>query len=246
MDAVYEQYAREMHDRYGYFAIWLPSSRVALGDVGVFVDDRFEKITTLAALGIPFFTEPAGHVTHLDYSSAKAVQVSTEGSAALGDTSTAALTISFGRKGATFFQAAQSREEKLANLHLLEAELRRLHQLKRWSLDHLVVNTVLHTGPTVIFVSNERDAQVALDVRADLLGSPIPIAQASGQLSITRRSGLAANVVAPDGLTPLFRAVQMKKRLGRDVSIQFRGDDEIGLVPVEWEDIEPHRPMATS
>jgi hypothetical protein len=52
--AIHEAYMREMYDEYGYFAVWLPSVPLALGDVGTFTGHRFDKLTTLADLGVSF------------------------------------------------------------------------------------------------------------------------------------------------------------------------------------------------
>lgn len=235
MDAVYNQYAQEMHERFGFLASWLPSARVALGDVGVLVDRRFRKVTTLAALGVSFSADPPGNVADIDYSSAQAVQVTGETGADAGDLMSTTVTISFGRSGATFFQAGDTYEQKIADLHVLEAELRHRHDQGHWPSEYVVVSTVLQTGPTVIFVSNERDAQVGLRLSADTAGSAVPIADITVDLAVTKRSGLAVNLVAPRGATPLFGAVQLRKRLGRTAQLRFRGDgQEAGLVPVRW------------
>ncbi len=54
MGAVYQQYTEELHDKFGYLATWLPGTKLKLGDVGILKRDRFEFVTTLNDLGLPF------------------------------------------------------------------------------------------------------------------------------------------------------------------------------------------------
>ncbi|MGW6619786.1 hypothetical protein ACWF99_01065 [Nocardia sp. NPDC055002] len=247
MDAVYQQYAAEMHERFGFLATWLPSGLVEPGDVGVLVNGKFEKVTTLTTLGVPYSLDTPGHNGHLDYSSAQTVRVTETAGVDAADLVSSSLTISFGRSGATFLQAADTSELKIADLHLLEGELKRRYAHHQWLPEYLVVHKVVRTGPAVIFVSNERDAHIGLRLNATGgIPSTVPIAQAAAHLTVTSRSGLAVNLVVPAESTPLFGAVQLRKRLGGNTSLRFRNDgNDAGLVPMRWPTVrdEAARPV---
>ncbi|MCA2208394.1 hypothetical protein [Nocardia rosealba] len=233
MDAVYQQYASEMHERFGFLSTWLPSGLVEPGDVGVLVEGRFEKVTTLAALGIQYTLNQPGHKGHLDYSSARTVRVNETTDLDAAGVLFSSLTINFGGSGATFLQADDTYELTIADLHLLEGELKQRYAQRQWPPEYLVVHKVLRTGPAVVFVSDERDATVGL--RLEATGGPVPIARAAARLTVTSRAGLAVNLIAPETSTPLFNAVQLRKRLGGNTYLKFRNDaGDAGLVPLRW------------
>jgi hypothetical protein len=127
--------------------------------------------------------------------------------------------------------------ESFDDLPSLESALLRLCDTGTWRSDYVVVTQVLRTGPTAILVSDQRGARI--DLRADVEGltGQLPVARAAGRLSVTARSGLAASVIAPDGATPLFRAVQLRRKLAGKRRLVIRSDDapvELELAPATW------------
>jgi hypothetical protein len=238
MAAVHEQYTREMHEKFGYLACWLPSERLALGDVGRLSDHRFEKITTLAALGVAFSSARESFPAELEYSSPSHVAVSADATVGLSAAAAlSALSITFDRAGATFFQAADCVLESVGDLPALESSLLGLCDAGVWRSEYVVVTQVLRTGPTAILVSDQRGARIELRADTEGLTGQLPVARAAGRLSVTARSGLAASVIAPDGATPLFRAVQLRRKLLGRRRLAFRsGDDpvELELAPATW------------
>jgi hypothetical protein len=226
MAAVHEIYTREMYQQYSYFAGWLPSERLALGDVGQFSGYRFEKLTTLTEMGIDYARGREDFPAELEYSSKGQVTVSAGaelGLAAAADP--AAVRITFGREGAVFFRAAGCVMESIANLPELEAALLRLRAAGTWRPGYVVVAKVLRTGPATILVSSQRGAQIEL--RAGTGAAPVAplLATATGNLSVLATSGLAASVIAHDGATPLFGAVQLRRKLPGHSRLVFRSSD---------------------
>ncbi|GAB3901136.1 hypothetical protein ACFQ1S_00255 [Kibdelosporangium lantanae] len=240
MVAIYEAYTREMYDEYGYFAVWLPSVPLALGDVGTFAGHRFDKLTTLADLGISFRSSPTSRYADVEYSSSGAVSLAADG--AVGVTRTApmaSLSITFSREGATFFQGSECTERSIDNLPELESALLPLCRSRTWRPDYVVVTRLVSTGPTMVLVSKDSGAQVKLSLDADGQGTPLPFAKAAGNFVMTAKSGLAASVVTPDGATPLFRVACMRRKLlgGRELEIRGGGAQlDLELAPVEWDD----------
>jgi hypothetical protein len=241
MVAIHERYTREVYEKFGYFAGWLPSSRLALGDVGTFAGRRFTKLTTLADLRVPFTTDAPGAIADLEYASSGAVAVAADTDAAAGGAGPfAAVSITFSREGATFFQAGGCADQTIADLPGLEAALLPLCRERRWRPEYFVVTSLVSTGPTAILVSQDRGARIDLKVGAADLGGPIPVARGAGNLSVTARSGLAASVITPDGATPLFRAARMRRRLSGGQALVVRGEErelDLELVPARWDDL---------
>ncbi|MDX3098228.1 hypothetical protein PV318_00690 [Streptomyces sp. ME02-6991-2B] len=250
MASIPELYTREMHTKYAYLACWLPSTPMAVGDVGVLSDHRFRKLTTLAELGIPFTRNEDSPLADLNYSSAECVAVEPEvrlGSPA--QDALCSLSVTFTRDGATLFQASGCVQESIGNLPALEVALRARHESRDWRLEYVVVTEVVRTGPTAILVAEHRGAQLDLQVSTSALTSLLPVAGATAKCAVTRRRGIAADVLAPDGATPLFNAVQLRKRPLRPYDLVFRSDDDLAgaedpdepdetdLVRVAWADL---------
>lgn len=226
MKSIAELYTREMHTRYEYLACWLPSTPLALGDVGILSGHRFRKVTTLTELGISFTREADGAVADLEYSSTDYVSVDSDTrlDAAAADVN---LSVSFARDGATLFQASGCVQETIGRLPGLEAALLRAYSGGTWDLRHVVVTEVVRTGPTAIIVSERRGARMTLRLSAASLGGPLPFAGATGSYTVTAKSGIAASVLAPGGATPLFQAAQLRRRLLGEPRLVFRSDEEL-------------------
>lgn len=258
MASIPEMYTREMHRNVEYLACWLPSTRVAVGDVGVLEGHRFRRVTSLAELGIAFARDEDSPVADINYASADCVAVDT--GARLGSSAADALcdvSVTFARDGATLFQAAGCVQEAVGSLAALESALRARHESGDWRLEHVVVTEVVRTGPTVILVAERKGARLDLRVSTAALTSPLPFAGAAARCEVARRQGIAAEVVVPDGATPLFNAVQLRKRPLRGYDLVFRDDDdelagggeadgwdepdETELVRVTWADPGPER-----
>jgi hypothetical protein len=223
MAAVHEMYTREMYQQYSYFAGWLPSQRLALGDVGQFSGYRFEKLTTLTEMGLGYARSQEDFPAELEYSSKGQVTVSAGAELGLAaGAEPTAVRITFGREGAIFFQAAGCVMESIGNLPALEAALLRLRTAGTWRPGYIVVAQVLRTGPATILVSDQRGAQIELRAGTGTAPAAPLLATAAGNLSILARSGLAASVIAPDGATPLFGAVRLRRKLTGHSRLVFR------------------------
>lgn len=240
MAAIHERYTREVYEKYGYFAGWLPSTRLALGDIGTFAGRRFTKLSTLADLRVPFTTDAPGAIADLEYASSGAVAVAADAEAGGGPGPFATMSITFSSEGATFFQAGGCTEQTIADLPGLAVALLPLCRERTWRPEYFVVTSLVSTGPTAILVSQDRGARIDLKVGIADLSAPIPVAHGAGNLSVTARSGLAASVITPDGATPLFRAARMRRRLTGGQALVVRGEErelDLELVPASWDDL---------
>ena len=68
MKSAIRRYTDEVHDHYSYWATWLPTSRVGLGDLGLVRKRVFEPQTNLEELGITFRPDaprPALNLQHM-------------------------------------------------------------------------------------------------------------------------------------------------------------------------------------
>ena len=68
-------YQSEMHHNLGFYATWLPGDPIEIGDVGVLLDGRFRRLTSLTDLGISYDLSAAGTTQNVQYTSAKGAKV---------------------------------------------------------------------------------------------------------------------------------------------------------------------------
>ncbi|WP_405059203.1 hypothetical protein OG474_41660 [Kribbella sp. NBC_01505] len=239
MSAIHSRYLHEMHQRFGQFACWPPNTPLKLGDVGVLRRDKFEKVTTLAELGVRSLPDETGAPVLLEYSSAGQVHLAVDGEAqasVLPSPVGGMVSISFGREGATFFQAVDAVRESITDLPKLEKALAPLRVRKIWKPEWAVVTSVQRTGPTMILVAAGRDTKVEFNVSADALGPSIPLAAAAVRAGFASTGEMAVRVLAADGTTPLFGAAQFRKRL-TGTSLVYR-TDKLQLTELGWDDLD--------
>ncbi|MFD3488648.1 hypothetical protein [Streptomyces sp. NPDC058665] len=226
MTAVHEQYATEMRQQFGYLATWLPGTRISVGDVGVLRGSRFEPYTTLAGLRVDFGMRPVGTPGDLEYASAGQVEVEWHGQAGLLAGSMAGaqtrVTVSFKRSHATFFQASRAATSAISDLPAVERALIGLGG--DWQREWVVVTEVVKARSAVVVVSSRRGGRLDLRVQGGEPGASL--AELASRVQVNSEAGIAARVVSPTGLTPLFRVCQLRGGRVRRVSLVYRGGRE--------------------
>lgn len=225
MASIHEIYTDEMYRELKLFACWLPNTRIDVGDVGTLGDRRFERVTNLDELKVPYHHGVRGVAADLNYLSAGKVKVSIGAAAGATGVGEGRVTITFGDAGATFLQAARCQWRTLTDLPALERELQVLRWARVWRPEWVLVHRVLHTGPTAILVSNTAGATVDLRVAADALAGPLPVANASAALSASDQTGLAVRLAVRSGATPFFGAAAFRKPLIGRARFVWRSTD---------------------
>jgi hypothetical protein len=231
MAAIYEQYTEEIHREFGYSATWLPNTPVSVGDVGYFHRDRFQRATSLREMGVNIEVSPLGEPGDLEYLSANQVQVSWRTDAAGGPAApvaeaSAVISVVFRRAHAVVFQALGSRVRTIRDQPALAAKLLPLVDSGRWQPDYAVITEVVQTGPSAVLVSSQANARADFRVRAGTLTGPCALAQAGANLGVMSTSGLSVKILAPKGLTPLFRACAFRSRFRKPPRLTYRGGIE--------------------
>jgi hypothetical protein len=230
MATIYEQYTEEMQREFGYSAAWLPNTRINIGDVGFFRRDRFQQVTSLREMGTTFAVGPLGEPSDLEYISANQVQLSWKTNAGVSGTFAAnagsTISVEFGRAHAVVFQAIASRVRAMRDLPALAAQLHAFVENGKWHREYAVVTEVIQTGPCAVLVSNQANARADFRVRAGALTGPCALAQAATNLGVLSTSGVSVKIVAPEGLTPLFRVCAFRSRFHKPPQLTYRGSQE--------------------
>jgi hypothetical protein len=81
MASINKQYAKEINERFGYLATWLPNVEMRVGDVGIIRDHIFERRTSLAELGIPVDVQLDPSAIDFEYTSSDAVTINVKAAA---------------------------------------------------------------------------------------------------------------------------------------------------------------------
>lgn len=241
MAAISKQYAREMHDKFGYMATWLPSVQLKLGDVGTIRAGVFEPLTSLAQLGITFASDHDRQAADLDYTSSDAVSIQTKASAELPNPivglaqAQGNISISFKRAEAVVFQASGCASSKLTNLNALGEEILARYRRGDWNAEHVVITDLITAKAATILISNSKDAQIDLALKAEV--SPAVTKLADADVAVTRASGIGARIVAAKGLTPLFKVAGVRRRIIRDDEFARRDAGDMHFIELDYKEL---------
>jgi hypothetical protein len=203
-------YQREMHDKLGFFATWLPGDPLEVGDVGVVEGGRFRKMTSLEELGIASTVADGEAMQDLQYTSSEGTKISTSAGAAVAPVAKAEITVEFSRQGAFVFHASSLQPRGLQNRAKVENGIVEAYQAARWQQEWLLVES-LHTATrATIIVSEDQSAGLVLAASAD---TPIPgvsLADPKVGLTIASTRGRIVHIIGGVGMRPLYSCLRLK------------------------------------
>ncbi|MEO7405100.1 MAG: hypothetical protein ABIU95_15665, partial [Burkholderiales bacterium] len=109
-------YQQQMHKNMGFFATWLPSSTIELGDIGVFDGGRLRRVGSLKELGIAQMGVREGTAENVSYSaSAKRTDGISAGAGTAVPAATGELSFKFTSEGGYVFEALAMRQVEIAD-----------------------------------------------------------------------------------------------------------------------------------
>lgn len=216
----YDRYLDELWDNLHYWATWQPTAPIALGDVGEIGRDYiFVKRGTLAEFGIPFDVAPDADSGDLEHVSRRGVSIAVK---AEGEVSTlfphvpdlrAAIRFSFSEEHSVVFRATECYEDSLKDQLSISQAIVRKASAGDWPLTYAVITHVVRAARGTIIISGSRDASIELSGSGEgQAGGHLDIAASAG-VQIGVRKDIATQVVASEGLTPLFRPMRVRKSL---------------------------------
>jgi hypothetical protein len=244
MVAINKQYAREMHEKFGFFATWLPNLMLQPGAIGELRDQVFEPKTSLSLKGIRFEVDKDPRPVDLDYTSsdAVAIEASAAGNARAsgGPQAGGRIAVSFKRADAVAFQATGCIGSRIADLDSLGREILARQRRGEWNDSHVVVTDVIAVKTATILISNSQNGRIELGVAAKSPGSVPALATIDASATVTRAVGIGTRIVGQSGLTPLFKVAGIKRRIfGSDTfAIRKEGELSFGALDhkemIEW------------
>jgi hypothetical protein len=220
-------YQREMHRNMGFFATWLPSNAIELGDIGVLDGGRFRRVGSLKELGISPLEVREGTTENVSYSaSAKRTDGGSVGARTAVPLASAELSIQFTSEGGYVFEAIAMRQMEIANRLALAATLLKAYEKGQWEAEWLLVDALYNAGSATILVSEDTTSEIVLKANAAVLplGS-LPLADPKLGLAVASSSGKIVHVVAANNVRPLYSCVKVRNPLlfGKPSVVPVRG-----------------------
>jgi hypothetical protein len=242
--AVNRQYAKEMHDQFGYLSTWLPTAPVSLGDVGVLRDGILEKVGTLKDFGITYAEQVDKDEGDLEHTSSGAVSIELKAAGGAPVTSTVPgkfdgdIRVSFNRANAVLFQASRCKMSTMADIKQVTDAILSQYHAGTWPKENVVVTAVVRSAATTVLISSGTNAYVNLQAKGELGQGKAQLASASAKIEAGSRSQIGTTIVATKGATPLFQARGIKTSLlpWRDPSLMTRALD-VQLVSLTHHDL---------
>lgn len=207
-------YQDEMHKNVGYFATWLPSDPIQIGDLGILESGRFRRQGSLEELGIRDAGVREGTAEDMSYSaSAERSTGVSAGVAAPVPVAKAEFSIKFSREGGYVFEARGIRNMEIANRLALAEQILALHKRGQWKKEWLLVDSVYTADSATIIVSEETSSEIVLRAGAKVPLGTLPLADPELGLTVTALSGKIVHLVARSSLSPLYSCMKVRDPL---------------------------------
>ncbi|WP_157979629.1 hypothetical protein [Kribbella monticola] len=218
MSTIEDLYTSTMLKQTGYLATWLPGTGLKLGLIGELQGKTFVPKSSIKTLGVEFkkAKDPAA-TKSMQFKSSDEIQVDTKLS---GSVSTqvpslpkakAGAAVSFGRDAGVVFSARGVVGSRIEDIIALEDAIWDLWDRYLWDPDWVVIVELVTTERATVLVSQGGYAKVELEASADAAVGPVDLGDLSADMTVVSSHGMHTQLVGDEGLTPLFRAVRVKK-----------------------------------
>lgn len=222
-------YTRELRERFGYSATWVPNAEVRLGDVGLIRGHQYERVSSLADFGVAFDVRESRVRGAYSFASAGSVAFGFKAAGEPGAVASglveadAGVTIDFAASNASVFQAEGCTVSEIRDQHTLGQQVIELASDERWPDGYVVVCEVISADRTTVLVASEGGARVELRAKAGVPLGAHTLADADAGISLASSHGLGLQIVAEGKLTPLFRARGIARRFLSGPEFRTRG-----------------------
>lgn len=213
---VSKQYTKKLKKEFDYSATWLPTTVVKPGDVGTLDNYMFRYVASLNDFDVDFKTIDESSNMDFEYCSSDSVSINAKlsGQAPIPGssltTADAGLNIKFSKGNGIVFRLSECTSTRIADMNAVGEQILSLYNDKKWKKNLVVVNEAVRANSATIIISNSSDAQLDLLVKGKASLDTIDLADVNADFKILKKSKIATNIVASEGLTPLFRTSGIK------------------------------------
>jgi hypothetical protein len=216
MTSPVRQYTDEIHDEFSYWATWLPTSQLKLGDCGPVHDRVFSPESTLDALGVTFTATNKSGPLDFQHTSQNGVEYTFQLASANQTIpqipqGKAGVEVSFSKESGIVFVVREGYERRIEDLASLAHTLMDLVMGGDLPREYAVVTHVIDAASATVLISSGSDAKFVASAEADLKAGLLDLANAKANFSRVAAKNLQTELVAADGLTPLFKLFGFKK-----------------------------------
>jgi len=213
-------YQQEMHRNLGYFATWLPTSILELGDIGVWEGGRFRKVASLTELGLGTGAIREGNSENMSYSaSAKRSMGVSAGASSTVPLGSAELSIQFSSQGGFVFDATGVRNIEIAERIQLGEKMLQAYRQGHWQKEWMLVEAMYRADSATIIVSEDSSSEIVLKAEANVPLGTLPLSDPKVGLNVSSTSGKIVHVVAAGGLSPLYSCLKVDKPIFSDAKV---------------------------
>jgi hypothetical protein len=242
---IYIDGVRKVHGN--YFAQWLPTTLLNVGDVGILEKSRFlgkrhlfKKITSLEALDISFEIEPDPESSSLKLSSGSDVKRSIKLS---GNTSVRfpqvpieefAVGYDFEKKGGFAVEIPECYEPSIKDLRKLGIDLLNAYEREddfKWEKNWFVITRVVQASSVCILISQQKDSKIDFSTKAKVEVSNLSLGDASLEFQNAGEQGSVYEIRGAMNVTPYFQLAGLKKKPFRDPAFKPSWKDAVDLSP---------------
>jgi hypothetical protein len=206
-------YQREMHERLGFFANWLPADPIDVGDVGRLEAGRFRRTSSLAEFGIETTAESGGGDQPVEYTSSNGTQVELGGGAGAAGLAKAEVRVSFSRTSAFVFHASKLRLLRLSNPAAVARDVVVAYDEGRWEKDWLIVESLHEAEIATILVSQDSASELVLSADVSELLASFSLADPNIDFSVTSSRGQVVKIIQAEGVHPLYSCMRVRDPL---------------------------------
>lgn len=216
MKSAQKQYTNEMKRKFGYYATWNPGVPLQLGDVGIFKNNVFTKISDLESFQITFDIREDQTEVDLEHSSQGSVSVTTKLSgtvaphgSVLADAD-AGIVVEFGKDNSTLFKANKTVSPTIKDTIQLGNIVLELFKQGKWNKNWAIITELVKAESATIIISNSSNSKIELKANANVDAPSFDIADANFEFSTLISKGLETMIIAAEGITPLFKCMGIK------------------------------------
>lgn len=245
---VSKQYTKKLKKEFDYSATWLPTTIVKPGDVGKLANYMFTHVANLNDFGIKYGTIGESSNLEFEYCSSDSVSINAKvsGQAPVAGSNLsvadAGVNIKFSKGKGIVFRLSKCTSARIADMNAVGSQIASIYD-KKWKKDLVVVYEAVKANSATIIISNSSDAQIDLRAKGQASAGAIDLADVNAEFQIAKKSKIATNIIASEGLTPLFKASGFKKRffgggLYWDLGEELNKKDNVKFGRVDYADFE--------
>lgn len=213
-------YQRELHEKLGFFANWLPADPIDVGDVGRLEGGRFRRATSLAALGVEADVETIPSGQPVEYVSKGGTKVEVASGAGVADLASAEVKVTFSHESAFLFHTSILRPVRLSNPAAVTRSVLAAYDEGSWEKEWLLVEALHEADLATILVSQDKSAEVVLSANVSELLASVSLADPRISFSVVSSRGRMVKIVHAERVRPLYSCLRIRDPLIRDPSLR--------------------------